>query len=342
MKTFLKIFIIFLSLQSAEGREKSHHKNYYVPSTVSKQAQETIKSFPGPNNMSLPNNFDDLEAWKNLQDNVDITMRPVNDEVVKKYKPKITDTLLGKVKIKDIRPKNWKDNKKILIYVHGGAYILFHADTYYLTSVPIADATGLRTISIDYTLAPHAKFKEIIDQVISVVKALQKEGYLAKDIAICGDSAGGGLAAGSILKMRDDGMPPLGAVILISPWIDLTENGDTYFTLKNHDPILSYKNFLDIAANAYADKEDHKNPYVSPIYADFSKGFPPTLIQGGTKEILLSNFIRLYQALDIAKQTVKLDLYEGLWHVFQWQDFEESYLSRKKIKNFLQKHLNYD
>ena len=86
---------------------------------------------------------------------------------------------------------------------------------------------------------------------------------------------------------------------------------------------------------------DQKNPYVSPVYGDFKKGFPPTLIQGGTKEIFLSNFVRLYQALDTAGQTVKLDIYEGMPHVFQIKlpTSPESVTALKKMKVFLTKYL---
>ena len=87
--------------------------------------------------------------------------------------------------------------------------------------------------------------------------------------------------------------------------------------------------------------ENGKGIFVSPVYGDYSKGFPPTLIQGGTKEIFLSNFVRQYQVLDAAGQTVKLDLYEGMPHVFQGQlpDAPESKLALRKMREFLRLHL---
>ena len=162
-----------------------------------------------------------------------------------------------------------------------------------------------------------------------------------KDIAIYGDSAGGGLAAGSVLKMRDQGMGMPAAVVLWSPWSDITETGDTYVTLKHAEPSYIYENVLKPSANAYADPKDQKHPYVSPVYGDYTKGFPPTLIQGGTKEIFLSNFVRHYQALDAAGQTVKLDLYEGMIHVFMVAipDSPESKLALSKVDAFLKEHL---
>ena len=95
------------------------------------------------------------------------------------------------------------------------------------------------------------------------------------------------------------------------------------------------------AAAAFANREDQKDPYASPVYGDYSKGVPPTLIQGGLKETLLSGFVRMYQALDVAGVPVKLDLYEGMIHNFQDRipDAPEAILARRKIRMFLQQHL---
>ena len=115
---------------------------------------------------------------------------------------------------------------------------MFSAGSTLAGAVPVANDTGLRVVSVDYTLAPHAKWDKITDQVISVIKALIDEGHALKDMAIYGDSAGGGLAAGTVLKMRDKGLGMPAAVVLWSPWSDITETGDTYRTLRDHDPVL--------------------------------------------------------------------------------------------------------
>ena len=112
--------------------------------------------------------------------------------------------------------------------------------------------------------------------------------------------------------------------------------------MKNADPILSYDAFLKNSADAYADPKDQKNPYASPVYDNFTQGYSPTLIQGGTKEILLSDFIRLYQALDQNKIPVKLDIYEGMLHGFQYYyKAPESKLALSKMNDFLREHLGY-
>jgi epsilon-lactone hydrolase len=99
--------------------------------------------------------------------------------------------------------------------------------------------------------------------------------------------------------------------------IDVTPSGDTETTLHDADPNQLYEKHSKYAAAAFADHKDPKDPYASPVYGDFSKGFPPKLIQGGLKETLLSGFVRLYQALGVARVPVKLDLYEGMIHNFQ-------------------------
>ncbi len=176
---------------------------------------------------------------------------------------------------------------------------------------------------------------------MTVIQTLIKEGHSLKEIAIYGESAGGGLAAGTVLKLRDKGLGMPAAVVLWSPWADITETGDTYTTLQQADPLLYYPKNLKHCADAYADPADQKHPYVSPVYGDYSKGFPPTLIQAGTREIFMSNAIRQYQAIDTAGIPVKLDLYEGMWHIFQVFNYElpESKLARNKVKAFLKQHV---
>jgi len=316
-------------------------QDYHAPKSISEEAQAVARSFERQTS-TLPDP-DDLEGWeKAWQDNEDSWVEG-NNAVVEKYQSSLTEMRLGEVPVIDIRPKGWRNNGKVLVYTHGGAYTLFSAKSTLTSAGPVADATGLRVISVDYTVAPFAKYEEITDQVIAVIQALVQQGYGFDDIAIYGDSAGGGLAAGTVLKMRDQGIGMPAAVVLWSPWSDITETGDSYTTLKDADPVLVYPGSLKPSADAYADPKDQRNPYVSPVYAEYTQGFPPTLIQGGTKEIFLSNFVRLYQALDQAGQRVKLDLYEGMWHVFQAFNWElpESDLARKKMTDFLKEHLEY-
>jgi monoterpene epsilon-lactone hydrolase len=316
-------------------------QDFTFPTTISKEAQEagaTLVRSEDP----LPK-ADDVSGWKDLQDHNEDPEAREGRAIAKEFGAAITEISLGGVPALDVKPKGWSDNGKVLIYTHGGAYTLFSVTSTLTGVVPVADVTGLRVITVDYTVAPQAQWKQTTSEIVSVFRALLDEGYGPEDIAIYGDSAGGGLAAGSVLKARDEGLGQLAAVVLWSPWADITNNGDSYSTLADADPILIYDDWLENAAAAYAKPEDQKHPYVSPVYGDYSKGFPPTLIQVGSKEIFLSNAIRLYQAMDQAGIEVKLDPYDGMWHVFQafhWR-LPESETARKKMADFLQKHLNY-
>ncbi|CAD7703018.1 unnamed protein product, partial [Ostreobium quekettii] len=180
----------------------------------------------------------------------------------------------------------------------------------------------------------------VTDEVVAVVAALQEEGHLLEDMALYGASAGGGLVAGSVLKMRDQGMGMPGAVVMWAPWTDLTIVGDTWATLLNQDPVLGNSS-LDPFSNAYADPADQKHPYVSPVYGDYTQGFPPTLIQVGTKERILSDSLRQYQTMDTAGVDVKLDVYEGMWHDFlgsHW-NIPEALMARLKMVKFLNERM---
>ena len=313
----------------------------HIPTTVSEEAAAIIRMLPNPSLKPTAPAHNDIKAWTAIQREMAAFGIKRSKPTVKKLEPIVTEMELGGVPVLEIKPRNWKDNGKVMVYTHGGAYTIASAESTLGSSALMAETTGLRVISIDYTLAPHARWQQITDQVVSVFKALREQGYAMKDMAIYGDSAGGSLAAGSVLKMRDKGMGMPAAVVLWSPWSDITDTGDTYFTLKRADPAYFYDKHLKTSADAYADPKDQKHPYVSPVYGDYTKGFPPTLIQGGSKEIFLSNFIRHYQALDTAGQIVKLDIYEGMIHVFQvaLAGTPESKTALMKVDAFLKQHL---
>lgn len=343
MKSLKSATFVFIAALAATTTTTVLAQDFHIPSTISAEAKAAASKFTFAGRLGKLPQPDDLEGWKKAWEANEEANKAENEAVVKKLGSNVNEMKLGNVPVLDIKPKEWKDNGKVLIYIHGGAYTLFSAATGQIGSAPVAADTGLRVISVDYTVAPVGKWRQVTGEVVSVIKALIKEGYDPNDIAMYGDSAGGGLAAGSVLRARDEGVGLIGAVVLWSPWSDITENGDTYATLKDSDPMLVYKDSLKRAADAYADPKDQKHPYVSPVYGDYSKGYPPTLIQVGTAEIFLSNAVRHYQALDQAGIPVKLDPYEGMWHVFQFSPWgmPESYLARKKMAAFLRQYLDY-
>ena len=313
-----------------------------IPATVSPEAQAFLASFPEPAAKPPSPAADDIVGWERAYAGNEAEVRQRNADIQARYQPQITQTHLGGVPVLDIRPQKWTESRRILVYVHGGGYTLHSAASSLFSSVPVANDTGLRVCSVDYTCAPAAGYREIVGQVAAVVTALREAGHDGAEIALFGDSAGAAIACAAILKLRDEGMGLPAAVVLWSPWADIAEVGDSYATLRDADLVFRYDRHLHSAACAYAPPAEHRHPWVSPVYGDYGPGFPPTLIQGGTKEIFLSNCVRLYQALDSAGQTAKLDLYEGMPHVFQAfnPNLPESRLARQKMKAFLDRSLS--
>ena len=336
ISTWVACVVLGVSLRWSVGGD------FHVPITISKDAQEALAKFSRSASRAPLPVHDDIDGWKKVQAAIEKKYASASAAVVERYRPQIQTRKLGGVPVLDIKPKGWKNgDKRVLVYTHGGAYTMYSARSRLLSAVPMANDTTLRVIAVDYTLAPHAKWREVTDQVLSVFKTLLDQGHALENIGIYGESAGGGLAAGAVLKMRDKGMGVPAAVVLWSPWSDITQAGDSYTTLQAADPLLYYPKNLKNCADAYAAPTDQKHPYVSPVYGDYSKGFPPTLIQAGTKEIFLSNAVRQYQVLDQAGIPVKLDLYEGMWHIFQVFNYglPESKTAREKVRVFLERHL---
>jgi acetyl esterase/lipase len=324
------------------GAEESRagNRDIFVPATISAKAQQALTELGKAKlySRALPRPGD-LEAWRKAHDDVEAARNERNEKAVESNGVTVSKAKLGGVPVLTIHPKDWKDNGKVLVYTHGGAYTLFSARSTLTSSALMSRATGLRVISVDYTTAPFAKWQEIQEQVLSVFKALLAEGYKMKDIAIYGDSAGGGLAISTVLNLRDHDMGMPAAIVLWSPWADLANTGDTANTLQEADPILSYSSMLENSALAYADGLTLADPRVSPLYADLRKGFPPSLITDGTKCIFLSTSVRLYQALEAAGQETKLDIYEGMWHVFQSASVPEAEVAIRKSAMFISQHL---
>ncbi len=315
-------------------------RDIVVPTTISPEAQQVLRGIIEAKGYArVVPTADDFDAWRATHDGAEAASRDRNEQAVERNRVTVTEAELGGVPVLDIRPEGWTDNGKVLIYTHGGAYTMFSARSTLASCAQMSRASGLRLISVDYTTAPFARWEEIQEQVISVFKALLAEGYAMEDIALYGDSAGGGLATSTVLNLRDLGMGMPAAVVLWAPWVDISDAGDTAHTLKGADPLLDYEALLYESALAYADGLDLTDPRISPLYADFSDGFSPVLIQAGTKEILLSTAVRLYQKLDGAGQDATLDIYEGMWHVFQAYPLPETEVAVSKSAAFINKHL---
>ncbi len=204
---------------------------------------------------------------------------------------------------------------KVIVYLHGGGYILGSAETNLGSALRIGSAAGIPVLSVDYRLAPEHPFPAALDDAATAYSWLLDNGYRGGDIAVYGDSAGGGLALALTLHLRDSGTPLPASVAALSPSTDITGRGDTRATLADFDPVLRStgggRNLL------YAGDEPLDHPLISPVYADYH-AFPPLLIQVGTREKLLSDSVRLARRARGDGVNVTLDVWEGMWH--GWHD----------------------
>ncbi len=328
----------------AQAQQASSQPTSTVPTTLSPEAQKLFqaKEVIHWENMPAMPKAEDAAAWKRISDAIAAKQVPLNQQIAARERVTLTDITLGDVPVVEILPATWnpkRDTKRVIVYFHGGAYTVNSARSHMEALPALANATGMRVLSVDYTLAPVADWRLIQSQALAVIHALRDQGYAMKHIALMGDSAGGGLATSTVLNLRNQKLGSPGAVVLWSPWTDLTNAGDTTITLKDFDPMLNYEKVLKTAAQAYAKELDFADPRVSPLYADFSKGFAPTLIQEGTRVIFLSSSVRLYRKLDAAGLQPVIDMYEGMPHVFQSLPIPEATLATQKSADFIRRHL---
>lgn len=231
---------------------------------------------------------------------------------------------------------NVKEDKAIL-YLHGGAYTFGSLNAYRDIAARMSKYSGFRVLTLNYRLAPEYPYPTAIEDSTNAFRWLVKIGILPNNLAVAGDSAGGGLAIVTMLSLRDNGYPLPGSAVCFSPWIDLEGKGESNTANINIDPLIKPE-WLDYMAAYYVCENNLKNPYISPIYADL-KGLPPMLIQVGSDEVLLSDSERFVTTAIKAGVDVKLDCWEKMWHV--WQFFggmmPEGAKALKKAGEFISK-----
>lgn len=207
-----------------------------------------------------------------------------------------------------------KGNKKIILYLHGGAYVLGKDLGGTLETFPIVSQYGYTVISPDYRLAPDHPYPAALDDVFIVYKELVKQ-YGAENIVVLGNSSGAALGFALSLRALHDKIEVPAAIIAGSPWADIDKIGDTYFTHDGIDNALgTYEGLLREAKNVYVGKENPTNPYISPVYADDNDlaQFPQTLIISGTRDLFLSNAARMHKRLLINGVNTQLIVYEAI------------------------------
>ena len=223
--------------------------------------------------------------------------------------------------------------KYVLLHCHGGGYSTgssLYART--LTS-KLAASTSMDVLCFDYRLAPEHPYPAATEDAMKAWNYLMLLGYGARDVILTGDSAGGNLALSLALRLKAEGRLLPRGLVLLSPWTDLTSSGKSFQTRAEVDPVLDGA-YIDRMVSAYARGQNLRDPYISPLFGNF-KGFPPTYIQVGGNEILLSDSKRLHKAFVDANVSVKMDIYPGMWHVFQMSPVKAAREAMDKNAEFI-------
>lgn len=208
-------------------------------------------------------------------------------------------------------------NGRSILYLHGGGYVLGSLITHRSLAGEISRASGAAVLLLDYRLAPEHPFPAAVEDGVAALRWLLGQGFEPSQMAIAGDSAGGGLTIATLLSARDQGVPLPGAAICISPWADLTCSNGSFQTRAAADPMVMSPG-INHMADLYLQGTSPTHPLASPNYADLH-GLPPLLVQVGTEEVLLDDAITLDAQARAAGVDSSLEVWDDMIHV--WHAF---------------------
>jgi acetyl esterase/lipase len=232
------------------------------------------------------------------------------------------------------------DAARVLLFFHGGGYCSGSIASHRRMVTEAGRAAGIRTLAVDYRLAPEHPFPAAYDDALTAWRFLRKAGIAARHIAVGGDSAGGGLTIALLNRLRDAGEELPGCAWLVSPWTDLTLSGATLVTRDAVDPLI-HAGYLRELADAYVPASvDRKDPRVSVLFADLA-GLPPLWIQVGSAETLLDDAVRFAAAAGAQDVPVSLEIWPHMIHAWPlWNaQLEPGRRALAAAGAFLRRHL---
>jgi acetyl esterase/lipase len=229
---------------------------------------------------------------------------------------------------------------QLLLHVHGGCYELFPGESGTAEAILMAGLGHYKVISVDYRMPPESYFPGALDDAMTVYKAELKNSD-PRHVAVFGTSAGGALVLEMMLRAKQLGLPMPGAIAPGTPMADVTKTGDSFYTNELVDNVLvSRDGFCHAATEVYAHSHDLSDPLLSPVNGDMH-GFPPAILTTGTRDLLLSNTVRVHRKLRRAGVDAQLEVFEGMSHAqYQFDDrIPEDSEAFGEITAFFDKHL---
>lgn len=299
---------------------KKLHVKKPSPEAVNQSAMSLIRKVHGM--IDNP----DIEKHRHSQDQVGALFGNAKDIQIREFQ--IKDREAEWVSVTRAHMK-----KYVILYCHGGGYSTGSRLYARTLTTKLAETTSMDVLAFDYRLAPEHPYPAACEDAMKAWDYLMLLGYGARDVIVAGDSAGGNLALSLVLKLKEEQRLLPRGLVLLSPWTDLTASGKTHTTRALVDPVLD-ADYLRKMTENYAAGRELTDPLISPLFGDF-EGFPPTYIQVGDNEMLLSDSTMLHKKLVAANVSAKIDVFKGMWHVFQMSPFKTAGEAMEKNAEFI-------
>jgi len=287
-----------------------------IPQSISPEAQATLKSLVRDDGVpfnavhTLPAS-DDHDGWRTLQAAVARNYAAAQEGLAASLRARIETINVGDAVVHVATAADAAGAEFAYIDLHGGALVFGGGENCRLTAGKQADLHGLICYGVDYRMPPDHPYPAALDDCMATYRYVLAR-HAPDKIVIGGRSAGGNLAAAMVLRARAEGLPLPAALVLLSPELDLTESGDSFQVNRTVDVVLPQP--LMPVNLLYAAGADLADPYLSPLFGDFAPGFVPTFLQSGTRDLFLSNAVRMHRALRRADVPVELHVFEAMPH----------------------------
>ncbi|MGF1716523.1 alpha/beta hydrolase [Photobacterium chitinilyticum] len=341
LRHIIPAILVGLASSTAFAKTTLSERSIPTPVGISAEFSHVIENREMPLTIPVP---ESTEAWIALQNNFDRAgielARGALERLGVTYEAK---TFAG-VDTFFVSPKNiaveYED--KWLIHLHGGAFVFGGGESALREAAWLANGLGAQVISIDYRKPPLHPFPAALEDAVAVWKELIKK-QKPTSTAIFGTSAGGNLTLATTLKLQELGLPLPGALYVGTPAVDLKETSDSWYVLEGLDPLGQRDGLIQSTLELYAGGQELNNPLISPVYADI-ESFPPTIFLTGTRDLLLSDTVRMHRLLRGADVETALHVYDGQSHgdymLGLLADIPESEDAIKEIGQFFDIHLN--
>src|SRR5262245_9152512 len=329
--------VLAQTVSTEKGREIPAY-TLPVPEDISPQMRPLIAAPPAPWDIHPKS----IAEWKELVATVAARARTILPAMREKLGVKLEQTTIGGINVYVLTPKTIapENENRVFIHFHGGAYVLNPGEPGTREGTLMAGFGRAKVISVDYRTSSDAPYPAALDDCMAVYRELLKT-VPAQKIAVFGTSTGGALTMALVLRARQEGLPLPAALAPGSPWSDMTKTGDTFYSLNMVDNFqVSYDGYLKDSAYLYANGRDLKDPMLSPIYGDL-KGFPPTILTSGTRDLFLSLTVRTHRKLRRAGVEADLQVFEGISHA-QYTinpDAPETREAFEEIARFFDRHM---